>query len=115
MATQPEIPGDILIITGTAQIDDSDLEYRGLGSWLTKHSQPISIEHLHGQVNIFLQQLNTVLSNTPDKVGDFKLSEVEVSAGLVLQGETQVTLALVANAQIGAEFNAGLKFVFKRN
>ena len=74
----------------------------------------LDISGLQGQVNVFLQQLNQIMTDTPEKVGAMHLAEFEVSAGIVLEAKGSVKLALLANAEAGGAVNAGLKFVFKR-
>ncbi len=74
----------------------------------------VDILKLQGQVNLFLNQLNQVMQETPEKVGGFLLDEFEVSAGIVVEAKGEVKLALLANAEAGAGVNAGLRFVFKR-
>ena len=76
--------------------------------------QDVDIGKLQTQVNIFLTQMNQVMQDTPESVRGFRLSEFEVSVGLVFQGEGEIKLALIANAKASAELNAGLKFVFKK-
>lgn len=110
-----ELSSTILVFTGPPQPDFSDLEYRrDTGSTRTPHFKPVQITELHGQINVFLQQLNQVMADTPDKVGGFRLEEFEVNAGIVLEASGGVRLALFANAEVSGSVNAGLKFVFKR-
>jgi hypothetical protein len=74
----------------------------------------VDLSGLQGQVNVFLQQLNQVMTDTPEKVGTLYLAEFEISAGIVLEAKGGVKLAFLASAEAGAGINAGLKFVFKR-
>lgn len=109
------IPQEILVYTGQFRPDDRDLELR---RWPAPPQVPnlaaVNLAGLQGQVNVFLQQLNQVMTDTPEKVGAFHMVEFEVSAGIVVEAKGGVKLALLANAEAGAGINAGLKFVFKR-
>jgi hypothetical protein len=75
---------------------------------------PIEIGELQGQVNLFLQQINTIIESAPEQVGTFGLSEFEVSAGIALEASGKVKLMLIGEAKASGSLNAGLKFVFKR-
>lgn len=109
------LPKDMLVITSPTRIEDAGPQTRR-GSVATRllNAQSVDITSLQGQVNVFLQQLNIVMSETPEKVGGFNLAEFEVSAGITLQGKGEIKLALLASGELGAAVNAGLKFVFKR-
>lgn len=69
----------------------------------------LKIEELSINVNLFLEQMNDVLTKTPEKLGKFQLVEFEVHAEVTAKG----TLALLGT---GGEAGAtgGLKFVFRR-
>jgi hypothetical protein len=109
------VPQEILVIMGPARPDLSDLEPRRSPEAVRPlNVQPVHLTQLQGQVNIFLQQLNQIMQDTPEKVGSFHLAEFEVSAGLVLEAKGKISLALLANAEVGGSVNAGLKFVFRR-
>jgi hypothetical protein len=107
----------ILIISNVSAKDtDKELARRG-SSIVSKMPNLTSVDvtNLQTQINVFLQQMNIVMSNTPEKVGDFKLSEFEVTAGIVVQGKGQIGIALLGQAEISGQINGGLKFVFKRS
>jgi hypothetical protein len=111
------LPQEILIYTGRPRTDDSDLELRG---WprapQVQDLTAVNLTNLQGQVNIFLQQLDQIMTDdTPKKVGALHLEEFEVSVGIVVEAKGGVKLALLANAEASAGINAGLKFVFKRS
>lgn len=111
------MPQEILIITGSTRPSDSVREPRRgepIPSRLLKTTN-IDIANLQGQVNIFLQQMNQVLNETPTDVEGFRLDQFEVSAGIVVEARGEVKLALIADAEAGGGINAGLKFVFKRS
>ncbi|MEJ7699243.1 MAG: hypothetical protein WKF71_06295 [Pyrinomonadaceae bacterium] len=55
------------------------------------------------------------MSKTPENVGDFKLTEFEVTAGIVIQGKGQIGIAILGAVELSGQANAGLKFVFKRS
>jgi hypothetical protein len=111
------LPQEILIYTGRPRPDDRDLELRGLPRALqVQDLTAVNLTNLQGQVNIFLQQLDQIMtSDTDKKVGAFRLDEFEVSVGIVVEAKGGVKLALLANAEAGTGINAGLKFVFKRS
>lgn len=114
--TKQALPKELLIITSPTLIEDraSPGRRRSVTTQLL-NAQSVDITSLQGQVNIFLQQLNVVMSETPEKVGGFELAEFEVSAGITVSGKGQVKLALLASGELGGSVNAGLKFVFKRS
>lgn len=110
-----ESKNEILVITGASVPNDEDLHRRG-GGILRKlpEIKSVDVSTLQTQVNIFLQQLNVVMSETPEKVGEFTLAEFEVTAGIVIQGKGQIGIAILGQAELSGQINAGLKFVFKR-
>src|SRR5689334_10524773 len=91
------IPQQIFVLTAPVRPDDADLQPRR-GSPATRLStlKSVDIVSLQGQVNVFLQQLDQVMSETPEKVGGFRLSEFEVSAGIVAQATGGVQIVLLA-------------------
>jgi hypothetical protein len=114
--SEESIPNEILVVVGSSQPDLSDLEYRrSPGSHQLPNVEAVQLTQLQGQVNIFLQQLDQIMKDTPKEAGEFKLTEFEVTAGLVLEAKGKISLALLANAEVGGSVNAGLKFVFKRS
>ena len=107
------IPEEIFVLTGRSV---GELAPRRGGEGLfAQHLTAVKITALQGQVNVFLQQFDQVLRDTPEKVGGFRLEEIEVSAGLVLNAKSGIQLVLLANAEVGGEVSAELKFVFKRS
>jgi hypothetical protein len=74
----------------------------------------VDVTSFQTQVNIFLQQMNVVMTDTPEKVGDFSLAEIEVSAAIVIQGKGQIGIALLGKAEVSGQVSGGLKFLFKR-
>jgi hypothetical protein len=69
----------------------------------------IRAEELAVNVNLFLDQMGSVVAKTPEAVGNFRLAEIEITAEIT--GKGQVVLW-----GIGGEAGAsgGIKFVFKR-
>jgi hypothetical protein len=110
-----QLPQEILVVTGTPESPDPRLEPRRGVTPRLPEVKGVEITKLQGQVNIFLQQLNVVMGETPESVGSFRLAEFEVSAGIVLEAGGGVNIALLANAQARGAVNASLKFVFKRS
>jgi hypothetical protein len=111
-----DIPEEILVIATSSRSNTSSIEPRR-GSisarLLNRHS--VNLSDLQQQVNIFLQQVNVMMADAPEKVGGFQLAEFEVSAGITLEGKGEVKLALLASGEIGGGINAGLKFLFRRS
>lgn|SRR5574341_426500 len=69
----------------------------------------LKLDELSANVNLFLEQMGSVLDKTPEKVGTFQFVEFEVHADISTKG----TLSLLGT---GGEAGAtgGLKFVFRR-
>ena len=113
--SENSVPEEILVVTGPVRLDDRDLELRREPKMpRLPNIETVGISNLHGQVNVFLNQLNQIMIETPEKVGGFRLAEFEVSAGIVVEAKGGVSLALLANAEAGGGINAGFKFVFRR-
>ncbi len=69
----------------------------------------LKVDKLSLNVQIFLEQMNSILEQTPDTVGKFQLDEFEVHAEVTAQG----TIAMLGTGvQAGA--TGGLGFVFRR-
>jgi hypothetical protein len=117
--TKATVPDQLYILTSTAPAAPTDgyddLEpRRGPRASRLPQLTEVSITHLQQQVNVFLTQLDTVMQDTPEQVGGFRVNEFEVSVGIVVEAKGKLTLALVADAEAGGGINAGIKFVFKR-
>lgn len=69
----------------------------------------IDADQLAINVNLFLAQMGSVVAKTPDEVGKFTLSEIEVSAEI--NGKGQVVLWGVGG-EVGA--SGGIKFTFRK-
>jgi hypothetical protein len=109
-----QVPQEILVVAeSSGSIDPGLAPRRGMTPSLPD-VKAVEITKLQGQVNVFLQQLDIVMGETPESVGKFRLAEFEVSAGIVLEAGGGVHIALLANAQARGAVNASLKFVFKR-
>lgn len=72
--------------------------------------QPLKVEELTTNVNIFIQQLGKVLESTPDTLGKFHFDEFEIHADISADG----TLAILGSG-VHAGASGGLKFVFRRS
>jgi hypothetical protein len=69
----------------------------------------LNIDELSLNVNLFLEQMGSVLEKTPPAVGSLQFVEFEVSAEISAKG----TLSLLGTGgEVGA--TGGLKFVFRR-
>ncbi len=69
----------------------------------------LKVEDLTMNVNVFLEQMGTLLEKTPEKLGKFHFDEFEVHTDITGQGTIAV---LGSGVQAGA--TGGLKFVFRR-
>jgi hypothetical protein len=89
----------ILIVTGeTAGVT------RGGGT------KQLKVEELALNVNLFIEQMGSILEKTPEKVGKFHFEEFEVHAEVLAQGTIAV---LGTGLQAGA--TGGLRFLFRRS
>jgi hypothetical protein len=109
----------VLIITAsTGAASNVSEPRRGSASTLTSkilNTQSVHLSVLQEQVNVFVGQMQEVMSKAPEKTGEFRLAEFEVSAGITIGGKGELKLALLATGEINGSVNAGLKFVFKRS
>lgn len=96
---QPAEGDTILVVTSDAS------STRGPGG-----AQPLEVEKLTVNVNLFVQQMGKVLENTPEKLGKFHFDEFEIHADISADGK--ITL-LGSGIQGGV--TGGLKFTFRRS
>ena len=70
---------------------------------------PTRLSKLSANLHEFLSQVETLLHEVPETLSEFKLEEIEVSAGLTASGKFVIF-------GIGAEggIEGGLRFAFKR-
>jgi len=90
---------EVLVITS----DPAAVGTRGGGP------QPLRIEELAVNVNVFIQQMGKVLESAPEKLGKFGFDEFEIHAEITADG----TLALLGSG-LHAGASGGLRFVFRR-
>lgn len=96
--------------------DQTPSDFRGEPSrkWpgVTRRLRPtaIKVSELAASVKLFMQQMETLLADTPSQLGEFEFAEFEVSAGIAAGGK--LTLLGVGSTEAGAE--GSLKFVFKK-
>lgn len=91
---------EMLVVTA----DPAALGTRGAGP------QPLKVEALSVNVNLFIQQMGKVLESTPEAVGKFHFEEFEIHAEINADG----TLALLGSGvHVGA--SGGLRFLFRRS
>lgn len=114
--SQACLPNDILILTNQVRHISTDYEpRRGEANLAHMPSlEPIELTQMQEQINVFLQQLDIILQDASEAVGKFRLSEFEVSAGIVVEGKGKIKLAWIVGAEIGGAIDTGLKFTFKR-
>ncbi len=108
------VGGEILILGSPARSGQPEVTRGGLLASKFSEVTQVEVSHLQSQINGFLKQLNSVMSETPESVGDFKLTEFEVTAGIVIQGKGQIGIAILGAVELSGQTNAGIKFVFKR-
>ncbi len=121
MMAENNAPQEMFIVTrpSAPTVKEVDYEPRRNSVWEGVAEQASSlqvagVEQLREQVNIFLQQINVVISDAPEKVGGFRLEEFEVSAEVKVEAKGEIKLALLAGGELGGGVGGGLKFVFKR-
>jgi len=74
-----------------------------------RNLRKLDVEELSVNINLFLNQMNSMLEKTPEKIGQFHFAEFEVHAEITAKG----TLAILGTGgEVGA--TGGLKFVFRR-
>jgi hypothetical protein len=72
-------------------------------------SRKLRVEELAVNVNLFIDQIGSVLEKTPDKVGKFQFVELELHAEITAKGALAV---LGTGGEAGA--TGGIKFVFRK-
>jgi hypothetical protein len=69
----------------------------------------LKVEELSVNVNLFIEQIGSVLEKTPETLGKFTMTEFEIHAEVTAKG----TLAILGTGgEAGA--SGGIKFVFRR-
>ena len=74
------------------------------------NSKLLKLDDLSVNVSHFLEQMGSMLEETPEKVGKFQFEEFEVHAEITGKGTLSI---LGAGGEIGA--TGGLRFVFRRS
>ncbi len=69
----------------------------------------LKLEELSNSLDTFLDQMNKLLANVPNELGDFDFSELEVHADVSSKGSISL---LGTGGEVGVA--GGLKFVFRR-
>lgn len=91
---------EILVVTG----DPAVMGTRGGGP------QPLKVEELAVNVNLFVQQVGKVLESTPESLGKFHFDEFEIHAEINADG----TIAILGSG-VHAGMSGGLRFLFRRD
>jgi hypothetical protein len=73
-------------------------------------SKQLKVEELSDNINLFLDQMGSLLEKTPEKLGKFHFEEFEVHAEITGKGTLSI---LGTGGEIGA--TGGLRFVFRRS
>lgn len=71
--------------------------------------QELEVDQLAVNINLFLDQMGTVLSKTPEKMGKFQFVEFELSVEISAEGQV---ILMGTGGKAGA--TGGIKFVFRR-
>ena len=90
---------EILVVTGDPAVTGT----RGGGP------QPLKVEELAVNVNLFVQQVGKVLESTPESLGKFHFEEFEIHAEINADG----TIAILGSG-VHAGMSGGLRFLFRR-
>lgn len=91
---------EILVVTS----DLAAIGTRGAGP------QPLKVEELAINVNLFVQQMGKVLESTPESLGKFHFDEFEIHAEINADG----TIAVLGSG-VHAGVGGGLRFLFRRS
>ena len=110
-----KVSDEILILGISSRSGQTETMRGGLIASKLSDITEVEVSHLQKQINAFLKQLDLVLSDTPEKVGSFNLTEFEITAGIVVQGKGQIGLAILGAVELSGQANAGIKYVFKRS
>jgi hypothetical protein len=70
----------------------------------------LKVEELAQNVNLFLEQMGSILKKAPETMGKFHFDEFEVFAEITGKGSLAI---LGTGAEVGA--TGGLRFVFRRS
>ena len=94
--TQPKLPDTVLVTASKS----------GMRSGGPKS---LKVDVLEGNVNIFIGQMNSILSKTPENISKFRLDEFTVSVEISAKGEISIL-----GTGAGVEAKGGVEFKFKR-
>ncbi len=70
----------------------------------------LKVEELSVNINLFLEQMGSILEKTPQELGKFQFEEFEVYAEVTGKGSLAI---LGTGGELGA--TGGLRFVFRRS
>jgi hypothetical protein len=76
----------------------------------SRQLKQLKVEELTMNINLFVEQLGSMLEKTPEKVGKFRFEEFEVYAEITAKGTVAI---LGTGGELGA--TGGLHFVFRRS
>lgn len=89
-------------------ITTESFETRNVNERVTEETK-LNVNQLTTNVNIFLGQIDSLLNETPEKVGNFRFDELELYAEVSSNGELKML-----GTGVGVGGMGGLKFVFRR-
>jgi len=100
----------IFVVTSMEEESGRKPVERGLGDALKKSAiKAVDVSALKDNMERFFNQLREILATGKDKIGEFEIDEVEVSAQITAGGEVCL---MGSGVKIGA--GGGVKFVLKR-
>ncbi|HZS76481.1 MAG TPA: hypothetical protein VFA41_07690 [Ktedonobacteraceae bacterium] len=76
----------------------------------SRQLKQVKVEELTMNINLFVEQLGSMLATTPEMVGKFRFEEFEVYAEITGKGTVAI---LGTGGEVGA--TGGLRFVFRRS
>lgn len=101
-------PNSILIFTSYQATDSSQDEYdpyRGGLEVMKKVARTISVDTLKQNINSFLEDMNTIISDAPQKMGELTLDEIEINTQFDAKGNIGI-------AEVGVQ--TAIKFILRK-
>lgn len=99
----------VFVVTSIEAETDSTPVERGLGGSIKNTVRAVNVSTLRENMGQFFDQLQEMLASGKGKIGEFEISQVEVSAQITAGGEV-----CILGSGMKAEAQGGIKFVLKR-
>jgi hypothetical protein len=93
-----------------AKLPDRILVTTSASGMRSSSPKPLKLGVLENNVNIFLAQMDSIVSKAPDTVSKFHLDEFTVTVEISAKGEISIL-----GTGTGAEVKGGVEFKFKRS